>query len=478
MRPMRVAASIFLAALTVCGEAQTPGLMLEKARPATFRVDAADCSGGNRNATGFLWSDGSTVVTALHAVAGCRTLSVFSETLRQNIPATLQHSLNSADLAMLRLQGPVSNAQPLTISTQKPVVHDELTVLGYALVIARMESTELKVRFGGTHLDEIIPESTRQELAARKSPSLSLEITSLEGNLAPGTSGAPILDKAGKVVAIGDGGLENGMVGMSWGVPAANLTALAQSRETPTAATSDPHLFAAETEVHPTGTAAHCGAGSFIKVRTLQYQEILHSTDDAAGLEKLLNFFGFLGINPSQLAYDIYQDGMSGAALAVPEGKTLQSGEVGCRVDVLPNMSMYIQMVQLNQHSDMYPVSLSFERTFAPIPPWQPDPKFTYIQPRQRADGLTVERKVLYHTQLNGYGGFYWDQGGLYETLAVKGNWFIGTLAIDSVYRAATLQLAQQCQLRPAFPGCEDFRSKMRVLVQAVIAAHLTTIES
>jgi hypothetical protein len=478
MRATRIAATIALAASTLCGRAQTPATMLEKARPATFRIDAAQCSGHDHSATGFLWSDGSTVITALHAVAGCRNLSVFSETLLRQIPATLVHSLNSADLAMLRLQSPVGNAQPLTLSTQKPAVHDEVTVLGYALVVARMESTELKVRFGGNHLEEIIPVKDMEELVARRSPSPDLEVTSLEGNLAPGTSGAPIMDRSGKVVAIGDGGLENGTVGMAWGVPVSYLPALAQSRDVPTAATADPHLFAAEIDVHPIGDAVHCGSGSFIKVRTLQYQEILHSTDDAAGLEKLLNYFGFLGVNPSQLGYDIYQDATSGAALAVPEGKVLQSGNAGCRVDVLPNLSMYIQMAQLSRPSDMYPVSLAFERTFAPMPPWAPNPNFTYLQPRQRADGLTVERKALYHVARNNFGQLYWDQGALYETLAVKGNWFVGTIALDTVYKAAAIQLAQQCQMRPAFPGCEDFRAKMRVLVQAVIAAHLTTFPS
>jgi len=468
---------ILLTAAICCSGAgaQTPEAALEKARLATFRIDAANCNGGNRNATGFLWSDGSTVVTALHAVAGCGTLSVYSETLGKNTIATLTHSLNSADLAMLRLVSPIGNAQPLTISTQKPAVHDELTVLGYPLVIERMNSTELKVKFGGSTLEEIVPEHTREELAARRSPSLELQITSLEGFLAPGTSGAPIMDKAGRVVAIGDGGLENGTIGMAWGVPATNLTALAQSHDTPDARTADPHLFAAETEVHPTGPSIKCGSGAFVKVRTLEYSEILHSTDDAAGLAKVLTFFAFLGIDPSGLRYDIYQDSTSGGALAVPEGKVLQAGEVGCRVDVLQNLSMYIQMVPLSMPSDMYPVSLAFEREFAPIPPWQVDPNFTYTQPRHRADGLTVERKVLFHTQMNGYGRMVWDQGGSYETLAVKGGYFIGTIAFDRVYRAQTLQVAQQCSMRPAFPGCEDFRQQMRQLVQSVIAAHLTT---
>ncbi len=473
---MRALVLALLLAWGSCAMAQTPGPVLEKARQSTFRVEAARCQdGGGRKATGFLWSDGSTVVTALHVVAGCNTLSVYSEVLKRNITAKLTHTLNAADLAMLHLDGPAGSGQPLVVSTLKPAVHDELTVLGYPLLIPDMNSTELKVKFGGSHLRDIVPDNTLQELAARNSPSPDLEITSLEGFLAPGASGAPIMDKAGHVVAIGDGGLENGTIGMSWGIPATNLNALAQSHETPSAKSSDAHLFAAETEVHATGPTIACGSGSFVKVRTLPYSEILHSTDDAEGLARLLTFFASYGVDTSNLSYDIYQDAVSGGALAVPEGKILDGGRVGCAVKVLPNLTMYIQMAHLDQVSDIQPISLAFERTFTPIPPWYPDPNFTYLQPRQRADGLMVRRKVLLHYTQYAYGNVGWDQGATYETLAAKGQWFIGTTALDRVYSSKTLQVAQGCAMNPRYPGCSDFKQQIQTLVQAVIAAHLTT---
>ncbi len=473
---MRTLILVLLSGWACYAVAQTPEAMLEKAQRATFRIDAGECIGKGRSATGFLWSDGRTVVTALHAVAGCGKVSVYSETLGKNFPATLVHCLNGADLAMLQLADPIANAQPLTVGTQKLVAHDELTLLGYPLTINKMESTELKVRFGGTQLGEITPPEVLKDLKIRESPSTTLEITSVEGFLAPGMSGAPIMDKEGRVVSIGDGGVNSGTVGMAWGVPAANLAALKDSGEKPSPKAGDPNLFAAETEVDPTGPAISCGAGSFVKMRTMQYSEILRSTDDAAGLAKVLTFFAFLGIDPSDLSYDIYQDGTSGAAIAIPEGRTLQAGSVGCRVDVLPNLAMFIQMVPLSTPTDMYPVSLTFERTFAPMPQWQPDPSFTYVQARHRADGLAVDRKVLLHVAWNSFSGqFTWDQGAVYETLAVKGNWFVGTVAMDRVYRLATEQFAQLCTRQPGANGCDQLRQQMRVMLQAVIAAHLTT---
>src|SRR5947209_11390105 len=83
--------------------AQTPTAVLERARLATFRVDSANCQGGSRNATGFLWNGKNTVVTSLHVVAGCGTVSVYSETQGRSIKARVVHALAEADLAMLQL---------------------------------------------------------------------------------------------------------------------------------------------------------------------------------------------------------------------------------------------------------------------------------------------------------------------------------------------------------------------------------------
>ena len=56
-------------------------------------------------------------------------------------------------------------------------------------------------------------------------PHLNQEVLHLEGDLLPGDSGAPILNEKGHVVAIGNGGLKRGQVGLGWAIPAAQLDA-------------------------------------------------------------------------------------------------------------------------------------------------------------------------------------------------------------------------------------------------------------
>ena len=94
-----------------------------------------------------------------------------------------------------------------------------------------MSSDSLHLRFSGKKLRDIVPPSVAIELSSAGSPSLDLDITSIEGHLLPGDSGAPIFNKQGRVVAIADGGLANGRVGISWAIPVKYLNDLAASPE-------------------------------------------------------------------------------------------------------------------------------------------------------------------------------------------------------------------------------------------------------
>ncbi|MEO8725321.1 MAG: serine protease [Acidobacteriaceae bacterium] len=476
--------------MAVAAAAQTPARVLESTRNAVFRVDSVGCIGGNRSATGFLWNGSTLIVTSLHVVAGCQTFSVYSETQGRSIQADVSKSLGSADLALLKLHESVRFANPLTLRAVKPSAHETLTALGYPLLVPKMDSTDVIVKFGGGTLGEIVPEQTRKELAQRNSPSVDLQITDFQGSLLSGLSGAPILDARGEVVAIGDGGLENGTVGRSWGVPVSYLAQLMASNERPTALQGDPHLFAAETEVHPGGETVQCGSGSFTKARTIGFNEIMHSTDDPARLTQMVNLGFYSGIDASRFSYDIYQSPTGGAAFAVPAGARVQpveSGDrAGCVVYVRPGIDMQIQMQPMRGPGDMNGASYRYENLSTPVSTytgyvapntWLLNPAYTFRELAPSLDGHMVNRKFILHyvpNPQNAYMPAVTDQAA-FETIAGKGNTFIGTTAFNRAFNPQADQWVNYCHQYPNAQNCAQVREYQSLWAETMLAAFLTT---
>jgi S1-C subfamily serine protease len=73
-------------------------------------VFANDCAGASSQGTGFVFSNFNTVVTALHVVAGCKTLQVYFESMlnAKRQKAEVRRVLQSGDLPIQLVQA----AQP------------------------------------------------------------------------------------------------------------------------------------------------------------------------------------------------------------------------------------------------------------------------------------------------------------------------------------------------------------------------------
>ncbi|QPF74124.1 trypsin-like peptidase domain-containing protein [Roseateles sp. DAIF2] len=202
-----------------------PDAGLHRASPSVLKVEA-----GGQASTGFVWPDADHLVTALHGVDNAGPLVVHEVDAQGRIRASRQamvaRVLRDADLALLRLAQPLGGG-PLALSPAPPAVKSELDALGFPLGMPSATNVGLRVRFGGSTLRSILPPKLQARVADY--PSLALPILSLEGNLVPGMSGAPLLDGAGRVAGVADGGLEEGAVGICWGIPAAQLEALRQS---------------------------------------------------------------------------------------------------------------------------------------------------------------------------------------------------------------------------------------------------------
>ncbi|MCO4769731.1 MAG: trypsin-like peptidase domain-containing protein [Deltaproteobacteria bacterium] len=190
-----------LMALSVCvalclpsvAQSQTPPpgnplpAVFALAEPAVVRVHTREGRG-----SGFL-VDANHVVTAWHVVQGRQDLVV--ETADgQLLPATLETRSVQDDLAVLRLEGPVSNlaaaVQPLVLAPTTPAVGTRVAHLGHPLAPAREPKRELSM---GPH-----PWSLTEGIVSQVGQS------TLQSNAAVdcGSSGGPLLDMEGRVVGV------------------------------------------------------------------------------------------------------------------------------------------------------------------------------------------------------------------------------------------------------------------------------------
>ena len=482
MRSAFVLILVFVALAAPVGQAALPtSAMFDRVAPSVVRVESRGCTGSGmgateRTATGFVWRDKDSIVTALHVVAGCSNIGVV-----YSVPSTLARSasvvkiLRGADLALLSVSGAPTVA-PLNLRAEPPSMDAKLEALGFPLHIPRMNSTTLSLRFGGSKLQDIVPPAVRESLEQNGSPDVQLEITNIEGHLLPGLSGAPILNSTGDVVAVGDGGLENGTVGISWGIPARMLPKLASSSDQASGSGTHPHntaLFAAETEAVAMGTVS-CSGFVLTKVRTVSFNQLSATTDDPLGLQQLVSYFG---VNPAAFSFDVYQQLESGATVTVPAGAILQPGGDGCDASIHGgDFVVHVSLASVNslQEADMKATQLEQAAAGGPQG-WMVDPQFTYLTPVQRFDGLVVRRRAYMHMNpALMYTGSPQDKY-FFETMAARRSMLIDASAINNIANAQNRQRAMMCRMNSMLPNCGAENQRTDDWVRSVIAVHLST---
>jgi hypothetical protein len=145
----------------------------------------------------------------------------------------------------------------------------------------------------------------------------------------PGYSGSPCVDSYGKLVGIGDGGLENGALDVSWLIPAKYLKTLENSTSTtlPLAMASRMHFcttLANDDSSFPDSIASEDFEFYLKKNRSLQ--EMYETSANDENLIKILTQFQDMydiKVNASNLRFDIYEDVKQGVVIAIPEGEKL-----------------------------------------------------------------------------------------------------------------------------------------------------------
>lgn len=380
--------------------AQETAAMLQRAAPSVVQIIAQGCAGEapQRSGSGFVWESADRVVTALHVVGGCRRITVNYQGIGER-EAVLERSLVARDLALLRVATPPP-VPALSGSAAAPAPNEPVWVYGYGGGRATREDRQLRVTDANREtplLTHAVDVAVRGELQRLGSPLLDTEVLRVEGFLVPGDSGAPVLDRAGRVVAVGSGGLQRGTIGAGWAVRARYLTDLSRSTDrTPgPGATGGGALFAL---VDPSVAAeVRCGTLAFRRTRRLTLPALAESSDDRIGLEQIAQSFGTTTAAQFGLRFDLWTEPRSGAAVAVPEGLTITPGPTGCSVPMpgppglleLRWTGFALRVPGLGPHAEAQMASQAFQQVWAQeFMPWLAlNPSGSYPEVRTSAGG-------------------------------------------------------------------------------------------
>lgn len=430
------------------------------------------CVSDNRSGTGFLWPAPDRAVTALHVVAGCARIVVFDEALGTAYGATISKVHLKADLALLKISGTPA-AHALNSSSLPPPLTEQLSTLGYPLGVQFMISTPLKFRYGPATLRGVLPDSVANTLSGG-SPSLDIDVDNIDGHLLPGHSGAPIFDGNQKVVAIADGGLENGAAAISWGIPAKYLSELVVSTDPISAGPSQVAalaLFSYEGNAKVTDEIS-CSGFTLSRLQSVSFAQISGSVDDPTGLAQLVSYFG---VDPRGFTFDVYQHLQSGATFVLPSGEKMSSDPDGLCVVTLPSgmVQIKLQLATFESTVQAQTYSQVFEQELVDNQPqnWVVDPAWTTIMPYSRFDGLTVRRRAYLHVA---YLPAQFQDKYMFETLALRNHVFIGSAA-SYVMSPETAQRMNFCLATNWAGDCDAMRKLRTEWAQSVLAIQLTT---
>ena len=212
------------------GGAQRTGNPLLDTLPV-FVVELFNCQqGGDRRQTGVVVEGIDGLTTALHGALGCQSLAHNDVTGRVWRDLRLQLADVERDIAVLRSPGLIEDLKSGRVKPQRrgtaSVSQPDLVVVG--ITTSARNPLPFGTRLAATHATirgTVQPGTGFHALEIRGSPSVDASLLTVTGPLQPGHSGAPIVDSAGRVVGIGDGGSKLHEQ-FGWGIPMDSIKAI------------------------------------------------------------------------------------------------------------------------------------------------------------------------------------------------------------------------------------------------------------
>jgi hypothetical protein len=347
--------------------------------------------------TGFAWSRPRYIVTALHVVAGAQSISVYSEAKKESSKATIVTALHAPDLALLRLERDLG----LTPLTHAGVDSNDTSahfVWGYPHDVAEMTRHQVQI-VGGLNsaptLSSIFKNDSqlKQTVGAQGYPQLDSRIVRVE-KIQPGHSGAPLVNKAGQVVGIGDGGLRDGLGGLNWAIPASvYLPALPDSRDPiPSRSSVQKTLFSTPSDSAQPMQMGN--EGKLYQVWRATVPELLEVLGEElrGHVSNLIVEAQEVGnADISNTVVDIYEDEISGATFAAPQGAGLHYDPDLRRMTVVTasGLEMLVQIGRANDWQTAMDTLEGFaDELLNSREDWQADPDFADIQTEDEQEQL------------------------------------------------------------------------------------------
>lgn len=433
--------------------AKPPADIVRAAANSVVRVMAEGCPGakGRRAGSGFVWPEPTSIVTALHVVADCQSLTVEYVEAGVQRRARASKSLRRADLALLTVENPPS-VKALS-NTATATTEEVLAAIGLPLNVRNWQETYGSRALNVKRLSDILNDSTRREIENLGAPAIELEVFRLTAVVKPGSSGGPIINAQGAVVGVVDGGLDGGASSLNWAVPAHLLQELAENGQSGANVGLGP---AAETafafSVPDTAEAAvsvnqdlFCGGRSYFHLATRSLSEIVDSMETPGTLDDPMGFayvVTALAANVPEkdlaaLRFDLYVDSETGATVAVPQsmpivddsGFCVASSNQGDIALIFQGQIFDPNYTNVDFVSNQFVNALSLGLGFSNC---QADLNFSQAVPHSRIDGLLARRfaALCYHAQsgeqaynfvahlnrLNSYTGIVAVNGEFYDT--------------------------------------------------------------
>jgi S1-C subfamily serine protease len=298
--------------------------------------------------TGFVWKSPNQIITAMHGMQAGWKIEVKYANQAVIREARIKKVLPKADLVLLELSNNESNlpANILPINSVflgKIQFGEPLYCLGLTQGSLGIPSRTLSKGFlqPKETLEYLVPDNVKREL---RTTSLGLDLDIIyfdNGNLLPSNSGAPIFDKQGRLVGVGNGGLEKGTVNISWAIPAKYISELENSAITqlPSAVATNKTFFSSSVILEGDGNnmeRAFNQSNQFRPVKTREFEfyktknrsivELTETAENPLNILQLNNeIIGQYNVqlDLDNIRLDIYEDIQNGVVVVVPEGLEL-----------------------------------------------------------------------------------------------------------------------------------------------------------